>query len=88
MTGVHTLLQTSVADRYRGRIFGALGTSQGLLMLVGTLVAGTLGDRLNVVTMLNIQGGGYILAGLLGLVLLRETQHRVVNSQAKAADLA
>jgi Na+/melibiose symporter-like transporter len=67
MTGVSALLQTSVADQYRGRIFGALGTTQGLLMMIGTISAGALGDRLGVVTVLNMQGCGYILAGLIGL---------------------
>jgi len=82
MTGVNTLLQAGVADQYRGRIFGALGTTQGLLALVGTLLAGALGDHLGVVTMLNIQGGGYILAGLLGLMLLGgRTAESVVSRQ-------
>ncbi|MFL5803327.1 MAG: MFS transporter [Roseiflexaceae bacterium] len=90
MTGVSTLLQTGVADQYRGRIFGALGTTQGLLALVGTLLAGALGDRLGVVTMLNIQGGGYILAGLLGLALLggHTASQRGARDQAGVADLA
>ncbi len=70
MTGVNALLQTSVADQYRGRIFGALGTTQGLLMMIGTVSAGVLGDRLGVVTVLNMQGCGYILAGLIALTLL------------------
>jgi MFS family permease len=70
MSGVNTLLQTAVVDQYRGRVFGALGTTQALLMLIGTLAAGMLGDRLGVVTMLNIQGGGYVLAGCAALILL------------------
>ena len=66
-----TLLQTAVADEYRGRIFGALGTTGALLRLVGMGLAGALGDVVGVVPMLNLQGGGYILAGVLGLVMLR-----------------
>jgi MFS family permease len=85
MTGVNTLLQTGVDDQYRGRIFGALGTTQGLLALVGTLLAGALGDRLGVVTMLNIQGGGYILAGLLGLMLLGGGATRAVQAAQQQA---
>jgi MFS family permease len=89
MTGVSTLLQTGIADQYRGRVFGALGTTQSLLALIGTTLAGALADYLGVITLLNIQGGGYILAGLLGLALLRNPapSRRSVHSQANAADL-
>jgi MFS family permease len=87
MTGVNTLLQTGVADQYRGRMFGALGTTEGLLALVGTLLAGALGDRFGVVTMLNIQGGGYILAGLLGLMLLGEGATRAVQAVRQKAGI-
>ena len=70
-TGVTTMLQTSVEDEYRGRIFGAMGTTSALLMLLGTTLAGFLGDPLGVVTVLNTQGGMYVLAGICVLGLLR-----------------
>jgi MFS family permease len=70
MTGINTLLQTAVADEYRGRVFGALNTTSTLLMLIGTALAGALAGRLGIVTLLNIQGGGYVVAGLLALTLL------------------
>ena len=71
-SAVQTLLQSSVPDAYLGRVFGALGTILGVLGLIGTLIAGFSGERLGIVTVLNIQGAGYIAAGLLALVLLRE----------------
>ena len=70
-TGVTTLLQMSVEDEYRGRIFGAMGTTSALLMLLGTTLAGFLADPLGVVTVLNTQGGMYVLAGFCVLILLR-----------------
>src|SRR5262245_872585 len=85
MTGVNATLQTSVADQYRGRIFGALGTTQGLLMLIGTISAGALGDKLGVITVLNMQGCGYILAGLIGLLLLRTTVPHIVPAARQEA---
>jgi hypothetical protein len=63
-------LQTSAEDRYRGRVFGAFGTTQALLMLAGTLVGGALGDAAGIVPVLVVQSGAYVLAGLLVLVLL------------------
>ncbi len=70
-TAIQTLIQTAVPDAYLGRVWSTLGTTMGLLGLVGTLIAGFAGDRLGIVTVLNIQGAGYIIAGILALMLLR-----------------
>jgi MFS family permease len=70
LSGQQTLLQTSAEDRYRGRVFGAFGTTQALLMLAGTLAGGALGDAAGIVPVLVVQSGAYVLAGLLVLVLL------------------
>jgi hypothetical protein len=69
-TGVTTLLQTGTANQYLGRVFGALGTTSSLLALIGAGLASVLGDRVGIVPVLNLQGGGYVLAGGLALVLL------------------
>ncbi len=70
LTSAYTLLQTAVTDEYRGRIFGALGTTGALFMLLGTVLAGFLGDHIGVVTVLNTQGAVYVLAGGFVLVTL------------------
>lgn len=69
-TGQATLLQTGVADAYRGRVFGALGTTSSLLLIAGSVLAGTLAERLGVVTVLNVQGLAYAGAGVLVLLAL------------------
>jgi MFS family permease len=79
MTSSYTLLQMAVADEYRGRIFGAIGTTGALFMLSGTILAGFLGDHVGVVTVLNTQGVVYVLAGVFALVTLFH-----VNVKAKA----
>ena len=53
---VDTLLQQSVADRYRGRIFGAYGAISALTMLGGQAAASLLGDRVGLVPVLNWMG--------------------------------
>jgi MFS family permease len=65
-----TLLQSSVAERYRGRIFGAHNTTFSLLTLGGMAFASTMGDRLGIVPVINIQGYAYVAAGLLALLFL------------------
>ncbi len=68
--GFTTLLQSIVRDDYLGRVFGVMGTTSALLRLVGTLIAGALGGVLGPVVLLNIQGGSYVLMGLLALIML------------------
>ncbi len=68
--GQQTLLQTSVADAYRGRLFGALNTTGALSRLLGATLAGVLGDRVGIVPILTIQGAGYMLGGAMLLSVL------------------
>jgi MFS family permease len=70
MVGIQTLLQNIVKDRLRGRIFGALLSAGALMTLLGMVLAGVLGDRLGPVVLLNIQGSGYLLSGVLALLAL------------------
>ncbi len=79
-----TLLQRSVPDDYRGRVFGLMGTVSALLMLTGTLIAGTLGNAVGPTLLLTIQGGSYVLMGVLALVLLPQA-HEV---PARAAQVS
>ena len=71
ITGLTTLVQTTVADAYRGRVFGTAMTTRAVLSLLGTALAGVLARPLGIVTLLNVQGAGYVVAGLAALVLLR-----------------
>lgn len=48
-------------------------------MLVGMILAGTLGDRLGPVLMLNAQGGMYVVSGLLVILTL---WHVIAGKQA------
>jgi MFS family permease len=70
IVGLRTLFQNIVEDRFRGRIFGALMAVSSLMTLLGMVLAGSLGDRLGPVLLLNIQGSGYALSGLLALLTL------------------
>ncbi len=65
--GMQTLLQRGVADAYRGRIFGALDTTNALLRLGGLGLAGGLGDVIGILPTLWVMGG---LRGLAGVVAL------------------
>lgn len=69
VVSVRTLLQERVCDELRGRAFGTLGAISSLALLTGSTLASGFGDRLGVVTLLNLAGGLYLLAGVAGLVI-------------------
>jgi MFS family permease len=84
---VDTLLQQSVSDRYRGRVFGAFGAVLALATLFGQAVASLLGDVVGIVLVLNAVGGMYIVAGALALLLLaRHAQRLPAREQVGALD--
>jgi len=66
-----TLLQQNVADRYRGRIFGAYGALSAFSMVIGQVLASLLGDRAGIVPMLDVMAFLYLVAGALALLLPR-----------------
>jgi MFS family permease len=66
--GVDTLLQRSVRDEHRGRVFGALGASGALLSLAGAAAGGIAAEHVGTVTMLNVAA---VLIAVSGIVALR-----------------
>jgi MFS family permease len=71
LAGLITLFQRSSEDSYRGRVFGAISTLEGVTILAGTLGAGYLSRFAGIIAVLAIQGGGYVVAGLAMLIWLR-----------------
>lgn len=87
-TGAQSLLQAKSPDAYRGRVFGVLGMISGLLALIGTATAGFFTDRLGLITVLNIQAAGYMIAGLLILVLLpRQKKLASLQEESESVEL-
>lgn len=80
ITSMYTLLQVGSPDEYRGRVFGAWGTTATLASLVGMVLASAFGDALGPVTLLNLQGSGYVFAGLLALVMLAGVRARLATA--------
>lgn len=82
-----TLVQASVADEYRGRVLGAFGTLQSLLLIVGMGGASVLGDWLGVRMLFNGVVALCILAGGVAWIRLRhsEAQHLLQSKEALGA---
>jgi Na+/melibiose symporter-like transporter len=77
LAGLVTLFQRSSEDSYRGRVFGALSALEGISVLAGTLGAGYLSRLAGIVPVLAIQGAGYVVAGLVMLRSLKDTEEHV-----------
>jgi MFS family permease len=66
--GAETLAMRSVRDEFRGRVFGSLNATLGLLSLAGAALGGLLAEVVGIVAMLNVASA---LTALAGLVVLR-----------------
>lgn len=78
-TGYTAALQAGAADAYRGRVFGALGTTSALFMIGGAAIAGLATARLGAVTMLTIDSLGYVAGGAFALRALATGAARLAH---------
>jgi MFS family permease len=85
MAGMMTLFQIQTPDRLRGRVFAALGVAAAVAGLLGTGIAGWLGDSVSVVNLLTAQGAGYVLAGVLLRVLAGPGPESLVEAPVEVA---
>jgi MFS family permease len=60
-----TLFQQQAPDGLRGRMYAVLSVGQATAGMLGATVAGLLGQRVSVLSLLTAQGAGYLLAALL-----------------------
>jgi Na+/melibiose symporter-like transporter len=86
MAGYNTLLQRNTADAFRGRVLGALGVVRGTAVVLGTVAAGFLGETLPIVAVISYQGVGYMTAGVVILILLRNWIAQTRPSAVDAGD--
>lgn len=82
MIAFQTMLQENTSDQYRGRIFGAYGTTASLLMIIGSALAGISADWLGAATLITISTLITIFAGFMAWALLRP---RPVQESAPAS---
>ena len=77
---VQTVLQQETEDAFRGRVFGAFGTTITLLMLIGSGLGGVLADQLGASFLMTTASIIYIVAGLLAIVLLVQRTPKIVTT--------
>ena len=86
LAGLITLFQSSSEDSYRGRVFGAISTLEGVTILAGTLGAGYLSRSAGIIPVLAIQGAGYVAAGLAMLAWLEDPDETPAATPASRRD--
>lgn len=85
--GLDTLFQRDVPDAYRGRVIGAIGTSNALIGLASLWIAGGLAEVVGIVPMLTVGCIVTVCAGGLGLRLLRRDVEKARQSTGPQAIL-
>jgi predicted MFS family arabinose efflux permease len=88
MVSEATMLQSGVADQYRGRVLGSYGMALALAMLIGMGVASALGDWLGAVPLLDFVSGLYVLTGVIVLVLVGGYQPATADAPALSGEPA
>jgi predicted MFS family arabinose efflux permease len=85
-TGIMTLMQTRVEDRFRGRLFGVFGTIVSLTIVVGQVIASAVGGALGPQILMTIGGGIMAATGVVAFIILgrmtNEPAEQVVPSAA------
>lgn len=83
-SSMRSLLQLATPDRYRGRVFGALGTTSALSGMIGTLIAGAFGGIFGPIALMNVfQGGSYLVAGAM---LFLTSAHLIQQAAARRSE--
>jgi hypothetical protein len=85
VVGLTTLQQVCTTDTFRGRVLGAYTATSSLFTLIGSILGGWTGDRIDLVLVLNVQSLGYGLAGLLVLALLPSGAGIIQQASAERA---
>lgn len=63
-----SILQAETTDAFRGRVFGALGTLQGVSVLAGLGIGALTIERVGVVTLLSLGAALWIVVGVFTLI--------------------
>jgi Na+/melibiose symporter-like transporter len=74
--GGMTIFQQATDDEHRGRVYGATVAVDGAAMLLGTITAGTLAERIGILPVITTQGVVYLAAGIMILIALPRSEVR------------
>lgn len=87
IAGRQSLVQQHTTDAFRGRVFGALRSVQGLALLIGLAIGGVLGDSIGLVPVLSASAGVRVIGGVVAFGFLpRRTDARQPDEESRPLD--
>ena len=75
LISLQTIAQKEAVDAFRGRVFGLLGMTTGIIMFFGSAIAGSMADQFGTIAMIAIAGGFYVAAGALSPLFFGKPKH-------------
>ena len=82
MTGLMSVLQAETTNTQRGAVFAAVGLISAIGQIAGILLSGFADAGLGLVSLLEVQGGLYLAAGVIAFVMLPRHPKTVAGSDA------
>ncbi len=76
IVAIQTQIQQTTTDEYRGRVFGASGTTASLLMLISSALAGGSADIVGASMLVFVAAIISILSGLMAWILFAKSQQQ------------
>jgi MFS family permease len=70
VAGTMTLFQRHTSDELRGRVFSLISLAEAVSVVAGSALAGVFGGPTGIISILALQGAGYVVAGLWVLARL------------------
>ena len=69
-SGRQSIVQAQTDDAYRGRVFGTLGSVEGIAILIGLGIGGVLGNTIGIVPVLSASAALRLIGGVIALKFL------------------
>ena len=83
MTGLMSVLQAETTSAQRGAVFAGVGLISAVGQIAGILLSGFADAGLGLVSLLEVQGGLYLAAGVIAFVMLPRRQSALAGGEAR-----
>lgn len=83
LISLQTIGQKETEDAYRGRVFGAIGTTTTFIMFFGSAIAGFMADQIGTLVLVAAAATLYMLAGVLSPMAFGDSI-KIASAQAEA----
>jgi MFS family permease len=87
-SGRQSIVQAQTDDAYRGRVFGSLGSVEGIAILIGLGLGGVLGNSIGIVPVLSASAALRLIGGVIALKFLpRDDPAKALDDDASLSEI-